>query len=194
MTLTEDIARLKTEIEQNTIKNAEDVERFRIQYISKKGFIPALFDRFKEVAPEERKNVGKLLNELKQFAEQKGTIEKQVGMTLKKLDKLNKDYSVSGSKLKASTTNRLMEKTNLESSYNLLKKIKYEVDQFEQSNKINLDRISDKSVVEDLCKRNDKLKSDIDKYKPTDKTIYLKSVRFQLRQVDLIIRIFKQLL
>lgn len=50
----------------------------------------------------------------KQFAEQKGIIEKQVGMKLKKLDKLNKDYSKSGSKLKASTTNRLMEKTNLE--------------------------------------------------------------------------------
>jgi phenylalanyl-tRNA synthetase alpha chain len=49
MTLTEDIARLKSEIEQNSLKNAEDVERFRIQYISKKGFIPALFDRFKEV-------------------------------------------------------------------------------------------------------------------------------------------------
>jgi len=71
MTLTEDIARLKSEIEQNILKNAEDVERYRIQFISKKGFIPALFERFKEVVPEERKNVGKLLNELKQFAEQK---------------------------------------------------------------------------------------------------------------------------
>ena len=71
MTLTEDIARLKSEIEQNILKNAEDVERYRIQFISKKGFIPALFERFKEVAPEDRKAVGKLLNELKQFAEQK---------------------------------------------------------------------------------------------------------------------------
>ena len=51
MTLTEDIARLKSEIEQNSFKNTEDVERYRIQYISKKGFIPALFERFKEVVP-----------------------------------------------------------------------------------------------------------------------------------------------
>lgn len=63
----------------------------------------------------------------KQFAEQKGTIEKQVGFTLKKLDKLNKDYSKSGSKLKASTTNRLMEKTNLE-----LAKLKEQDNQIEQ--------------------------------------------------------------
>ena len=71
MNLTEDIARLKSEIEQNSFKNTEDVERYRIQYISKKGIIPSLFERFKEVAPEDRKHVGKLLNELKQFAEQK---------------------------------------------------------------------------------------------------------------------------
>lgn len=63
----------------------------------------------------------------KQFAEQKGIIEKQVGMTLKKLDKLNKDYSESGSKLKSSTTNRLMEKTNLE-----LAKLKEQDNQIEQ--------------------------------------------------------------
>ena len=48
-------------------------------------------------------------------------------MTLKKLDKLNKDYSVSGSKLKASTTNRLIEKTNLE-----LAKLKEQDNQIEQ--------------------------------------------------------------
>ena len=43
----------------------EELESFRIKYLSKKGIIPALFGEFKNVAPEARKEVGKALNELK---------------------------------------------------------------------------------------------------------------------------------
>jgi len=62
---------LLTEIAGITLSNAEEAEQFRLKYLSKKGIIPALFDEFKTLAPEQRKAVGKILNELKQAAEQK---------------------------------------------------------------------------------------------------------------------------
>lgn len=78
MTLTEEIASLRAEVEASVLSTAEEVENYRIRFLSRKGLVPAIFDRFKEVAPEERKQMGKLLNELKQLAEQtwKDALEK----------------------------------------------------------------------------------------------------------------------
>lgn len=45
--------------------NAEDVEQFRIKYLSKKGVIAQLFADFKNVANDEKRIVGQMLNELK---------------------------------------------------------------------------------------------------------------------------------
>ena len=70
MTLTEEIAQLHSELASITFTSPEEVEQYRIRYLSKKGQIPALFERFKEVTLEERKSIGKLINELKQLAEQ----------------------------------------------------------------------------------------------------------------------------
>jgi phenylalanyl-tRNA synthetase alpha chain len=70
MTLTEEIASLRAEVEASVLSTAEEVENYRIRFLSRKGLVPAIFDRFKEVAPEERKQMGKMLNELKQLAEQ----------------------------------------------------------------------------------------------------------------------------
>jgi phenylalanyl-tRNA synthetase alpha chain len=49
----------------------QGVEQFRLSYISKKGLITELFDEMKKLPPEEKKKVGKILNELKQAAEAK---------------------------------------------------------------------------------------------------------------------------
>ncbi len=49
----------------------DELENFRIQYIGKKGLIPALFNDFKTVAPEDRKEVGILLNNLKNAVQEK---------------------------------------------------------------------------------------------------------------------------
>jgi phenylalanyl-tRNA synthetase alpha chain len=67
----EKIKALLGEIGQAKLSNADEAEQFRLKYLSKKGSIPALFDEFKTFAPEQRKAVGKTLNELKQAAEQK---------------------------------------------------------------------------------------------------------------------------
>lgn len=69
MTLTEEIERIKADINAIALQTVEEAELYRIKYLSRKGIVPALFERFKEVTLEERKTIGKLLNELKQKAE-----------------------------------------------------------------------------------------------------------------------------
>ncbi|MEJ0034101.1 MAG: phenylalanine--tRNA ligase subunit alpha [Bacteroidota bacterium] len=46
-------------------------EEFRLKYISKKGSVSQLFDELKNVPVAEKKETGRILNELKQFAEGK---------------------------------------------------------------------------------------------------------------------------
>jgi len=56
-----------------SIQKMEDLEAFRLKYIGKKGIIPALFGDFKNVAKEERKEMGILLNDLKNAVQNKIT-------------------------------------------------------------------------------------------------------------------------
>ena len=65
-----DIEQITAEIEGLNLEGADATESFRLRYLSKKGAIPALFERFREVAPEERREIGALLNKLKSRAEE----------------------------------------------------------------------------------------------------------------------------
>jgi len=67
----EKIKEIKNEIEAFSAKSAEELEQFRIKYLSKKGKLSSLFDDFKQIANEERKEVGSLLNDLKNAAQEK---------------------------------------------------------------------------------------------------------------------------
>ncbi len=49
----------------------ENRDEFRIKFLSKKGLIPALFAEMRNVAPENRKEFGAILNNLKNRAQQK---------------------------------------------------------------------------------------------------------------------------
>ena len=62
---------LKREVEEFNVVTRHGIEEFRLQFISKKGKLSALFDELKLVAAEEKKELGKVLNELKQAAEEK---------------------------------------------------------------------------------------------------------------------------
>lgn len=64
----EKIKQLTAEIESFTTTSLEEVEQFRIKHLSKKGTIAALFDDFKNVPAEQKKDIGKALNELKNAA------------------------------------------------------------------------------------------------------------------------------
>lgn len=67
----ERIAALRAEVDKFQIAGTDDLEQFRMVYLSKKGQISTLFDGFRDVLPEEKKETGRLLNDLKQFVTDK---------------------------------------------------------------------------------------------------------------------------
>ena len=50
--------------------NSDELEAFRIKFLGSKGIIKDIFDEFKAVSPEEKRVLGKVLNEFKILAEQ----------------------------------------------------------------------------------------------------------------------------
>lgn len=62
---------LKKQVEQLNANNLEEVEALRIKYISKKGEITALFNEFRNVPAEQKREIGQLLNQLRQLAEER---------------------------------------------------------------------------------------------------------------------------
>ncbi|HET6544615.1 MAG TPA: phenylalanine--tRNA ligase subunit alpha [Chryseolinea sp.] len=67
----ERIHRLLSEVKAYFVQDKKDLEAFRMKYISKKGEISELFEELKKVSSDQKKNVGKVLNQLKQTAESK---------------------------------------------------------------------------------------------------------------------------
>jgi len=63
------ITDLINEVSSLSIKSPEELEIFRLKYLSKKGLISDLFENFRNVAIEEKKEVGQKLNLLKQHAQ-----------------------------------------------------------------------------------------------------------------------------
>ena len=63
------IQEAKAQIEQAVIDSAETLEQFRLQFLTKKGVLNALFANFKNVPNEEKKEIGQLINEVKQLAQ-----------------------------------------------------------------------------------------------------------------------------
>jgi phenylalanyl-tRNA synthetase alpha chain len=64
-----EINQLLEQIKNIRIVNLKELEDFRNTYLSKKGHINKLFEAFREVGPEIKKEVGKPLNQLKKEAE-----------------------------------------------------------------------------------------------------------------------------
>lgn len=62
---------LLEEVNAFTETGKQSLEDFRLKFFSKKGVLGELFEEFKQIAPDQKKNVGKLLNQLKQIAEAK---------------------------------------------------------------------------------------------------------------------------
>jgi phenylalanyl-tRNA synthetase alpha chain len=64
----EKINNLLEEISSFSAKSNEELESFRLKFLSKKGLIPDLFEEFRSIAPAEKKETGQRLNNLKQTA------------------------------------------------------------------------------------------------------------------------------
>ena len=67
----EKINALQKEIKNYSGSGADGIEAFRMKYISKKSVINDLFEDFKKLSIEEKKEFGKTLNELKNLAKEK---------------------------------------------------------------------------------------------------------------------------
>ncbi len=59
------------EVEGFIPSTEEHLEEFRLKYLSKKGILSDLFLEMKEASPDQKKDLGKVLNELKTKAEEK---------------------------------------------------------------------------------------------------------------------------
>lgn len=89
------IESIYNEVKEFTSDSNEKIENFRIEYISKKGKISALFTEFKNLPPEQKREIGQKLNELKQFVTDKITLLKEQSSKEVKTDS-NIDYSLPG--------------------------------------------------------------------------------------------------
>jgi len=67
----EKIKLIEGQINSFFIKTKEELEQYRIQFVSKKGLVAALFEELKTVTAEQRKLLGKTLNDLKRLSEEK---------------------------------------------------------------------------------------------------------------------------
>ncbi len=61
----EKIQQIEKETAGVELKNAQDVENFRLKYLSRKGIINELLAEFRELGPEQKRDTGKPLNALK---------------------------------------------------------------------------------------------------------------------------------
>lgn len=67
----ERINQLFSEVSKTEIRTSTDLESFRLRFLSKKGLVSALFDDFRNVPADEKKEIGIKLNLLKQQATEK---------------------------------------------------------------------------------------------------------------------------
>ena len=73
----EDIEKVLGELSALKCKTQKEVEEARVRFLGKKGEITALFDEFRVVDKDKKKEFGRTLNELKQAAIAK--IEEMLG-------------------------------------------------------------------------------------------------------------------
>jgi len=67
----EKVKKLLTEIDDTVLKNKEELEQFRIKYLGSKNILKPLMGEIRNIANEQKKQYGQLVNELKQKAEEK---------------------------------------------------------------------------------------------------------------------------
>lgn len=84
--LANQVNELIEEIKSSAAANKEQLETFRLRFLSKKGVVTALFEQLKNVAQEDRRAVGQHLNMLKNAAQEKfeeltGVIQDQAEAT-----------------------------------------------------------------------------------------------------------------
>jgi phenylalanyl-tRNA synthetase alpha chain len=67
--LSERIRKIEEEVSRFASEGIESIEKFRLTYLSRKGVLTDLFEDLKKAAPEEKKELGRKLNQLKLVVE-----------------------------------------------------------------------------------------------------------------------------
>lgn len=75
----EKLEEVKSKIEEALITSADEREKFRLEFLSKKGMVQALVAMFREVPNDQKREYGQKLNELKQMAEARFKSAESVG-------------------------------------------------------------------------------------------------------------------
>jgi phenylalanyl-tRNA synthetase alpha chain len=78
------INNLLAEISAASLKSHEELESFRLKFLSKKGLISDLFEEFRNVSAADKKEIGQKLNLLKQNASEKYNLLKAGFQTISK--------------------------------------------------------------------------------------------------------------
>lgn len=90
-----------SEVESYSINNPAELEEFRLKYLSKKGLINELFEEFKTVAPDKKREFGKKINDLKVNANTKYQSIKESLDSVQ--ETANIDLTLTGEPLKVGT-------------------------------------------------------------------------------------------
>lgn len=67
--MTDQIESAEKEIRNSTLTDDGKLEAYRLRYLSRNGLIAKLFDQFKSLPPQEKAQLGRVMNELKTLAE-----------------------------------------------------------------------------------------------------------------------------
>jgi phenylalanyl-tRNA synthetase alpha chain len=105
--LLQQIDQYKNEIESFIGENDEAAESFRIKYLGTKGIVKNIMQQMKNVPNEKKKEVGQLLNNFKQFAEEKYETLKAESSTQKAESKNEIDYTLPGDDITIGTRHPL---------------------------------------------------------------------------------------
>jgi phenylalanyl-tRNA synthetase alpha chain len=81
------ISEIIKEAKKKSLKTKEEAEAFRLKFLGKSGILNSLFNEFKNIPNQEKKEIGRMLNELKTLVKEKttntynaNTTEKQVSL------------------------------------------------------------------------------------------------------------------
>ena len=95
--LQEKIKQFTAEIKSFVPASAADVENFKLKFLVTKGVVKALFEEFKTVSVEEKRALGKVLNEFKQLAESTyNSAQAQFAQVGKQLEREEGDLTLPG--------------------------------------------------------------------------------------------------
>jgi phenylalanyl-tRNA synthetase alpha chain len=93
--LKEKIEKLFSEVDEQVIRSKDQLEEFRIKFLGKKGLMNDLFEEFKQVGNEQKKELGALLNRLKVKAQERFNLLKE-GLEESSESKNETDFTLPG--------------------------------------------------------------------------------------------------